>query len=232
MTDTATATFQQPHLMNILSSKRSRQSRKSSISNALEAIPSDASQGPCLQPTESHSSSSDSIQGTSPPPAPGSLSFATNPRHRRLLAAIAREKTSSALANLAAIQTSPAPSLNKSESSGSLARRSKGLSAGSKTSSGWTANGQPVSLTQKEWTTEPVALPRTPPEIDSTPAPPYQTLSPNSSPPIFRSANSSLERLPSPPPEYSPKGSYNKMHQTSSRLLRMTDEERPFTRVS
>jgi hypothetical protein len=29
-----------------------------------------------------------------------------------------------------------------------------------------------------------------------------------------------------------PQGNHNKMHQTSSRLLRMTSDDRPFTRVS
>lgn len=35
-----------------------------------------------------------------------------------------------------------------------------------------------------------------------------------------------------PPIAFPPPGNYNKMHQTSSRLLRMTSDDRPFTRVS
>ena len=35
-----------------------------------------------------------------------------------------------------------------------------------------------------------------------------------------------------PPIAFIPQGNYNKMHQTSSRLLRMTSDDRPFTRVS
>jgi hypothetical protein len=35
-----------------------------------------------------------------------------------------------------------------------------------------------------------------------------------------------------PPITFAPSGNYNKMHQTSSRLLRMTSDDRPFTRVS
>jgi hypothetical protein len=42
-----------------------------------------------------------------------------------------------------------------------------------------------------------------------------------------------LQRLPTPPHENrtSPPGGPPKMHQTSSRLLRMTEDERPFTKV-
>lgn len=51
--------------------------------------------------------------------------------------------------------------------------------------------------------------------------------SPNSS------ATSSVDRSQSyPEPEYKARRPENKMHQTSSRLLRMTDDDRPFTRVS
>ncbi|KAI9812850.1 MAG: hypothetical protein M1832_006471 [Thelocarpon impressellum] len=44
-----------------------------------------------------------------------------------------------------------------------------------------------------------------------------------------RASSAVTSRSSSPVPQSSP-GSYNKMHQTSSRLLRMTEEERPFTR--
>jgi hypothetical protein len=42
-----------------------------------------------------------------------------------------------------------------------------------------------------------------------------------------------LQRLPTPPQESrsDPPGGSPKMHQTSSRLLRMTEDERPFTKV-
>lgn len=231
MTGTTTITIQPPRLMNSLSPTRSRQSRQSSISNSPDTIPSNTSQEPPLRPTESHSSSSDSesLQGTSPPPAPVSSSSTRNSRNRRSLAAIAREKTFSAFASFASITTSPSPSVHESSSSVSLARPKKALSVRSTAPSGRTAHDQQPTRID---IAEPPLLPQTPPEVDSPPAPAYKaSSSPNSSPRAFHSANSSVDRFSSPPPDYSPKGSYNKMHQTSSRLLRMTDEERPFTRV-
>lgn len=63
---------------------------------------------------------------------------------------------------------------------------------------------------------------------------PAPTIQPTST---AKSQSSQVKRTPSPgqEPESAPttrnlQGALNKMHQTSSRLLRMTDEERPFTR--
>jgi hypothetical protein len=67
---------------------------------------------------------------------------------------------------------------------------------------------------------------------DSTRSPESQRLSQallDTNPPS-RSYESSDSNTPTPT-TVAPSGAYNKMHQTSSRLLRMTDDERPFTRV-
>jgi hypothetical protein len=51
--------------------------------------------------------------------------------------------------------------------------------------------------------------------------------------PSLQKRRSTLQRIPTPPHENrpSPPGGPPKMHQTSSRLLRMTEDERPFTKV-
>jgi hypothetical protein len=53
----------------------------------------------------------------------------------------------------------------------------------------------------------------------------------SSSTTLVPSASTRSSRTGSPV-AWSPPAPHSKMHQTSSRLLRMTDEERPFTRVS
>jgi hypothetical protein len=49
--------------------------------------------------------------------------------------------------------------------------------------------------------------------------------------PPSQAYDSTDPNTPAPVPFTKPVGNQNKMHQTSSRLLRMTDDERPFTRV-
>ena len=67
-------------------------------------------------------------------------------------------------------------------------------------------------------------------EIGSPPAFQRQSLLVETNPPSQAYSNTSSDTLP--PVSYNPKGNTSKMHQTSSRLLRMTNDERPFTRVS
>lgn len=139
--------------------------------------------------------------------SPASLVGSISRRNRRSLAAWA-QKRSSAFANLSISQTS---TLRPSGSSGSLSKPSK------------TA----------------VASPLTPPLLDGDAADSSELPRPDS--PALADLNLShqrrltLQRIPTPPQEtLVPSSSAEpipKMHQTSSRLLRMTEDERPFTKV-
>ncbi|KAJ5232672.1 hypothetical protein N7468_005628 [Penicillium chermesinum] len=127
-------------------------------------------------------------------------------RNRRSLAAWA-QKTSSAFANLSISQ--PAP-LRSTGSSGSLSKASKPA----------------------------VASLLTPPLLDGDTPDPTDLSRPDS--PALADLHLShkrrltLQRIPTPPQESRPPSSgaelVSKMHQTSSRLLRMTEDERPFTK--
>ncbi|RAL16436.1 developmental regulator FlbA [Aspergillus homomorphus CBS 101889] len=156
----------------------------------------------------------------------GSVIGSISRRNRRSFAALAREKTSSALANLSAIG-SPSYPLRPSASSGSLSKHSRKASQ--------------VSISDL-----PGGTPLTPPLSDSS------TSSEQSSPAstdyatnrVFpavtdQSTNAvdrrrhTIQRIPSPLeqlPEIDSPSTPAKMHQTSSRLLRMTEDDRPFTK--
>ncbi|KAL9608034.1 MAG: hypothetical protein Q9167_007102 [Letrouitia subvulpina] len=142
--------------------------------------------------------------------------------HRLSLAALAREKTNNALANLSLRSKPSHQSLHSSSSS-----------AGSPTKLSPTHSTSPS--TSKSATTKP--LPVDPIQnIPVTDVPAHQNQRPHQAPPIPPAAGA-IDRAPSPseepasaPTTSNLQGALNKMHQTSSRLLRMTDEERPFTR--
>jgi hypothetical protein len=152
------------------------------------------------------------------------------------LAALARDKTSSAIANLSD------PTLRTRISSSSLSRHST-ISSGGDTphspSKGEIGGSQEEVRIQSE-----KAEARR--GSSSNPATQVPTLRPQPSRPSPPN-NQRKSLLDTNPPSYSyentetntpsptttvPSGHYSKMHQTSSRLLRMTDDERPFTRVS
>ncbi|GCB18733.1 developmental regulator flbA [Aspergillus awamori] len=156
----------------------------------------------------------------------GSVIGSISRRNRRSFAALAREKTSNALANLSSIGAPNYP-LRSSASSGSLSKHSRKASQ--------------VSVSEA-----PGATPLTPPLSDgsasserSSPAP-FDAATSRSSPAVVEQQTSSVERrrytlqrAPSPLeqlPEVGPTVSPAKMHQTSSRLLRMTEDDRPFTK--
>lgn len=234
MTDTATTILQQSSsLMNNSSNKRTRE--------APTIDPEQESTRTSTQPvadSESLRRTSPSVRQTAPiqtPPA----SIARN--SRRSLAAYAREKTSSAFANLASITTNSNPTLRSASSSGSLGRQSRIVSNGGAAEPSIPNLRFSDSSSNSQGPSEyPTALPDVPRasiqtthlDIDPTPSPEYQSAPSTPRRYPLHSTTNSLDRTPSPPPEYLPQGSYNKMHQTSSRLLRMTDEERPYTRVS
>ncbi|KAI4163307.1 MAG: hypothetical protein LQ342_003042 [Letrouitia transgressa] len=148
--------------------------------------------------------------------------------HRLSLAALAREKTNNALATLSLRSKPSHQSLHSSSSS-----------AGSPTKLTPTHSTSPS--TSKSAATKP--LPVDPIQnIPLTEVPAHQNQRPHQAPPIAPATGAtvlpaSTDRAPSPseepasaPTTSNLQGALNKMHQTSSRLLRMTDEERPFTR--
>ena len=160
------------------------------------------------------------------------LSSTFTPRHNRLsLTAIAREKTTAAFANFS---LRPSPSLHSSSSSSSSS------SAGSLSKSVVAAASpderplsdriHPNQLLECLETPFDQAAPQASAVYRS---PHYSHLySPQTSPAPSATRPSLSLSLPSVPllsQSHTP-ALHNKMHQTSSRLLRMTDEERPFTR--
>jgi hypothetical protein len=143
------------------------------------------------------------------------------------LAALARDKTSSAIANLSE------PSIRTRSSTNSLYR---------------TAQSSPTSITSPTIYSNTRGA-QSPDSLGSTLDLPQPQATPSTSPhsrtqSTFNSRQSLLETNPpsqaysdtasnTPPPiSFVPGRNNSKMHQTSSRLLRMTDDERPFTRVS
>ncbi|RHZ64050.1 hypothetical protein CDV55_106268 [Aspergillus turcosus] len=150
----------------------------------------------------------------------GSVIGSISRRSRRSFAALAREKTSNALANLSAIGSTANSNLRTSTSSGSLSKHSR----------------KPSQISTHE-----VAgvSPLTPPLSDGS------TSSDQSSPACIESSvvefqqssiggrRNTLQRNP-PLSEQQLEAGFaappSKMHQTSSRLLRMTEDDRPFTK--
>jgi hypothetical protein len=143
------------------------------------------------------------------------------------LAALAREKTSSAIAGLAE------PSIRSRRSSGSLYRTAQsspvgdthqnktiGGRSGERIGSGWIDNHSPRTgstplqnsshARSDTWTSSTTTLLETDP-----PSQAYSNTASDTPAPIV----------------VAPQATYHNMHQTSSRLLRMTSDERPFTRV-
>ncbi|KAL8969042.1 MAG: hypothetical protein Q9183_002183 [Haloplaca sp. 2 TL-2023] len=177
------------------------------------------------------------LAGRQPPPPVAVAPFSHEPepdsnsstsrQHRYSLAALAREKTNHALANF---------SLRSKPSSQSL--HSSSSSSGSPTKVEPSAIVPPAPRTTNhrpaQSDSSQVRLPQADVSKFGDGAGPVTTVQGASTPVTQRV---SKERTPSPAGEPSSapttrnlQGALNKMHQTSSRLLRMTDEERPFTR--
>ncbi|EAW13983.1 developmental regulator FlbA [Aspergillus clavatus NRRL 1] len=157
----------------------------------------------------------------------GSVIGSISRRNRRSFAALAREKTSNALANLSAIGSTANSSLRTSASAGSLSKHSRKPSQ--------------ISIHEIAGLT-----PLTPPLSDGSTSseqssPAYIDYPANlSSPAVLDHHSSSIDRrrqtLHRIPPlselqsEVGSAAPPSKMHQTSSRLLRMTEDDRPFTK--
>ncbi|KAJ0417109.1 developmental regulator flbA [Aspergillus carlsbadensis] len=158
----------------------------------------------------------------STPSFTGSVIGSISRRNRRSFAALAREKTSSALANLSAIGSTANYPLRQSASSGSLQKHSRKASQ--------LSVGEAPGIT-----------PLSPSLFDGSGA------SEQSGPTSFESISAVTEQSKTaierrrqtiqlvPPiveqrPTAAGSPSQAKMHQTSSRLLRMTEDDRPFTK--
>ncbi|KAJ5444563.1 Developmental regulator flbA [Penicillium daleae] len=188
-----------------------------SVPDSTTLLPSTTRFRPSTSATTTTTTTTSFPPTTDPPTAyttfTGSVVGSISRRNRRSFAALA-QKTSSAIASLSTISTGSQPptyntpaTLRSSNSSGSLSK-----------------------LTRSSAST-----PLTPP-FDGDPdeqLPPSRSVSPD---PSLQRRRLTLQRVPTPPhdPRPVPPGAAPtvppKMHQTSSRLLRMTEDERPFTK--
>lgn len=149
------------------------------------------------------------------------------PRYNRhSLAAIAREKTTAALANLTLRSKTSAHSLHSSSSSAGSLKQA--------VASALPPERNPATQSQSTKLPDHIEAPEkqdSPPVLESSNepqlSPPHSATSAAvSGPRPSLSLPYRNDSIPSPKQSTAP----SKMHQTSSRLLRMTDEERPFTR--
>lgn len=149
------------------------------------------------------------------------------PRYNRhSLAAIAREKTTAALANLTLRSKTSAHSLHSSSSSAGSLKQA--------VASALPPERNPATQSQSTKLPDHIEAPEkqdSPPVLESSNepqlSPPHSATSAAvSGPRPSLSLPYRNDSIPSPKQSAAP----SKMHQTSSRLLRMTDEERPFTR--
>ncbi len=152
-------------------------------------------------------------------------------QHRLSLASLARDKTPSAFANLASRSTPAIPSLHTSSSISNLSQR--------RTAASTAASGPGVIASLEIHRTSPSRVQDSPGKAGAPrPSEITQRIGGGSGAsaahqhPPHHQHQSSSSRNPAYSPGHMSQGSFNKMHQTSSKLLRMTDEERPFTRVS
>ncbi|KAL4777857.1 developmental regulator flbA [Aspergillus nidulans var. acristatus] len=184
------------------------------------AVPSSSSPVDFGLPSFTSTSSlitSDVPATTTTPSFTGSVIGSISRRNRRSFAALAREKTSSALANLSSIGSTTNSSLRQSASSGSLqkhSRKASQLSVGE--ISGFAP--LPLPLSDGSGSSE---------QSSSAPFEPLSSLTEQPSPAPER-RRQTIQLVP-PISENRPV-SPAKMHQTSSRLLRMTEDDRPFTK--
>ncbi|KAL4871800.1 developmental regulator flbA [Aspergillus spectabilis] len=192
-------------------------SSSSTVDFGLPAFTSTSAYISCDLPATSSPSAT-----ASTPSFTGSVIGSISRRNRRSFAALAREKTSSALANLSSIGSTANYPLRQSASSGSLKKHSRKVSQ--------------LSVSEVPGNT-----PLSPPLSDGSAA------SEQSSPALIEPISPVTEQPESPisrrrqtiqlvPPisEQRPDLAVDlfpaKMHQTSSRLLRMTEDDRPFTK--
>lgn len=148
------------------------------------------------------------------------------------LAALARDKTTNAIASLSE------PSVRPRLSSSSLYRSAQSSPTSPSNNSHNSKSTQSIDSQSST-----LDLPRTTNTANSS-APTSSHLRTETATSSLTNRQSLLETNPpsqaysntasdTPPPiTFVPQGNHSKMHQTSSRLLRMTNDDRPFTRVS
>ena len=185
------------------------------------AVPSSSSPVDLGLPSFTSTSSlitSDVPATTTTPSFTGSVIGSISRRNRRSFAALAREKTSNALANLSSIGSTTNSSLRQSASSGSLQKHSR---KASQLSVGEISGFVPLSppLSDGSGSSE---------QSSSAPFEPLSAVTEQPNPAAER-RRQTIQLVP-PISENIPV-SPAKMHQTSSRLLRMTEDDRPFTKV-
>ncbi|KAL8702397.1 MAG: hypothetical protein Q9201_004442 [Fulgogasparrea decipioides] len=147
--------------------------------------------------------------------------------HRYSLAALAREKTNHALANFSLRSKASSQSLHSSSSSSGSPTKPDSRAAPSTTQRAPSHRPAPSDAGQIR-------------SAEADVSKPIERVGPITTAQLASTTDDQrlrTERTPSPgqEPESAPttknlQGALSKMHQTSSRLLRMTDEERPFTR--
>ena len=200
-------------------------SRRLSQTNTTFSGPS-SSITSSTHPSPATSSTNSSRQGSQPPTATGAPH---SRQHRLSLATLARDKTSSAFANLASRSNPAIPSLHTSSSISNLSEKRTAASTaacGSGAFPSLEVQRSPPRAQDSSARADPLRQSESTQRSGGGGAP----IGVDQRPPHHQSQSSS--RNPAFSPGHTPQGSFNKMHQTSSRLLRMTDEERPFTRVS
>ncbi|KAB8272697.1 regulator of G protein signaling domain-containing protein [Aspergillus minisclerotigenes] len=150
----------------------------------------------------------------------GSVIGSISRRNRRSFAALAREKTSNAFANLSAIGGTTNATLRSSASSGSLSKHSRKLSQVSVSEA---AGASPLTPPLSDSSTSSEQLSNTPIESPANP------ITPAVAEQVER-RRQTLQHVPSLVGQQAQAVTPSKMHQTSSRLLRMTEDDRPFTK--
>ena len=198
---------------------------------------------PTYQDSEAHSST-DSLPTSASSTNPlrrSTIANRSSPSGSRIglsgLAAQVRDRTSNTFANLTAKPWNAAHEPGADSSNRAEHINTTGAPPGTTASTVKAAAAQPAlqalhgnviqSSTQHHTTRE---IPRSQPSTPSKEKRQLHSGPQSSRPQTPLSHSRGNSRTSSPTPVSSPPGSYNKMHQTSSRLLRMTDEERPFTR--
>ena len=147
---------------------------------------------------------------------------------RRSLAAIARDATSSAaktFVNFGSSTGNNTPALRQSVSSGSLSQQA--LASSNETDPHIAVRTTPEGLLTTQYKSD-SSVPRLSTRSESSPSV-FQVPSGRSDSPPTNAHKRTLSKLPSA--HLNPVVAPENMHQTSSRLLRMTEDDRPFTKV-
>ena len=198
------------------------------LSVSPSAVPFDTSPTPTPIPINTSHSHSNSTATTAP--FSGSLVGSISRRPRRSLATLAH-KTSSAFASFSGFGGSTSSSLRSVPSSGSLSKHSRQVSQLSSGEVGNCATPLTPPLSDRSASSEQLTLPApiglSSNSDSSLSEHPSTIAGKRSNPALSISEESPVDQNPN-----DPAGPFRKMHQTSSRLLRMTENDRrPYTKV-